>query len=952
MDRPEWLVEMQGVRLTGHDPEARTVNLQVVGPNSSLAFGHVPADYRVAVSASGHGLRLVVTLLRQEAGVEWDFRLGPGVQLSLPAAMTQITATRQQWRFPVPRISWARKSGRLTLGGGEFWLAVGESRDGHYSVSHVDVESAAPLVLAGPAMCERLDGPGRLPATIGNPAPGLVIADHSAKVTVTGVCRGVTSASAKSLEFKSAVGGEVDLVAEEITFTSISAAGAIDAHRVGVSERMTGTLEKRLACAATEWLWCSQGTDRVDITLEKRGLVVPYALLGANAFDQRLREHVEHAEPHSLEPAEVKLASPVPANAAVTDTTFVGPESEVDLACSAAGVTLVGVKTVRAASSISVRAPGNAADDRTALVAADVFVGGYLDLGESAAAVSGRLHATRIRGGSISAGDGVIALAVATREVRSCRPVHARLLRVASRDDELGIVDSEVHAGEHCHVSGSVDESSALYLMGDASFQGPVSCAKAIEWTPSPWNREIDRQTLALDADVRAVKVKAPGGRSADAVVDIGPGASVASLSTSRDVGFEGPGSGFVEDLEIASGVRVWFGKELRRFPSVRVGHDVTITLGDPVGDDGLARPTCTLGLAKLEPDASATLDSVEGTISVVPAPALPDGTRPDAPDLRLLDGSYVLGAVAGKISCTGTVWLDVSAEGRVNELVGKFSTRSIQGRVEGSQAKGRRAVLVAWPHEYRGRATDDELREPAMHVGQQGQLIEVDISALPASNLPSLKGLEVLSPSSRPLIDAAKELGPSRHGGVRSYGGVFGIKHMPATSDNVRAEAQRLREISEVVRARAVSGNTYSAALWAAAHSHALQVKWWRFERLFRLLHRAVGYGVRPAPALGLYAIWTLVVAAGLTYGDSACDLAGEFRCVSADGYSFWDNLARAFLLPGAVLRSDLGGAQGYHPVADHPMAHFALVLVSGLIVGFVAVATRRYLLRPRTDS
>lgn len=971
---PDWLISRSAVTVVAYSPDVEALTLQASGRPSKVAFGVVPAGASITVNASSHHTMVVVELERQSANVSWRFNLiGPG-GVDLPAALQSVTVGRASDRTRGPiNIRWERKSGHLVLETAPFEISVGPTGDGLYSAEHLVSNSKQPLKLQGPGRCRRLTAGEPGVSVIQNPAPDLEIDAPGGEIEVNGSPIVARATGASRLRFTGTVTGELDIAVDEVQFNKdLLASGSITAKRVSVAGRMAGSEQRRLGCEVSQSLWCRDGTDRVDITLAADDFVVPHVLVGTQSSELRL--HLPSGRISTpLEPRPERIVPNVPDDpqhrplpeATLVDTMFSGAGS-VELACSAVDVAFVDVRQLVSASTVTLsRSSSPEANGAVKLSAEEVFVAGVLDFNGSLAQVKTRLHARAIANGNVLPPSDGARLAVVTNHARDCPRVDAVVVSVSGDGVETAVVNSAVYASSRCFIGGPVDDHSRLELGGDAVLCGDIGHECTVDWKPSPAASTSESTTLRVEAKVGTLAVAPSPERLGTAELVIAGGGRIERVLAGRDMTVVGDTGGAppVSALEIASRVAVRISGSVGTIAETNVGDDCAIMFG---AADQARSGLCQLGLHATDDTSALVLDSGNGTIRVVPAPARPDGTRPASPRLVLEPGRYDIAANVPVIKSRSGVWLDVLEGGRVDCLSGDFSTNQIAGRVQGSRSsQASRAVLLAWPHLYKAPATGHDLPDVGVYVGRKGQLIDVDISILPSTDVESLKALEVLSPSARPLINRAKGLGPKGHGKLRAYRNLkpagrptlaslktTAAQGGPKVHDNVRAEAQRLREIAEVVRVRAVAGNTYSAAQWAAAHAHALQVTWFRGERFLRWLHRGVGYGVRPLPALATYFTWTLGVAGYLTWQDSPCVANGGFRCPSGGTYSFCDNLWRAILLPGGVLRTDVGGAEGYHPIANHPMAHFVFVLVTGVVIGFVAVATKNYLLRPRNDA
>lgn len=319
------------------------------------------------------------------------------------------------------------------------------------------------------------------------------------------------------------------------------------------------------------------------------------------------------------------------------------------------------------------------------------------------------------------------------------------------------------------------------------------------------------------------------------------------------------------------------------------------------------------------------------------------DDTR--HPPVTIRDGGITIACNLASVTCLPHIEhipvLAVEPGAAITDLHGPFRLARLNGRIIAHDRSIFRDRIPKWGWLTRLRATqsrgdtrrDHQARQQAKLLGfatlytdvnadpdkdtvdlQGGHLAGVDVTELKYREIEHLDQLHVFDPDPTSLIHQAS----------------------PETTDQDDAgerneRAQRLKRISEIVSARATSGATRSAALWAAARSqHASIRRRNRVERLARSAHRGVGYGYRPAPALFTYAIFTLALTAALDVFDS------DPQCSDADirkgPYSLSDQFARVLLPPVSLLRLELGGAKPYAPIGCSPGWHALAFASSGV--------------------
>lgn len=249
----------------------------------------------------------------------------------------------------------------------------------------------------------------------------------------------------------------------------------------------------------------------------------------------------------------------------------------------------------------------------------------------------------------------------------------------------------------------------------------------------------------------------------------------------------------------------------------------------------------------------------------------------------------------------------------RISEARGRFSiVGAFRGRVHGPSARSAQHDLMR------------EFRVVAMHLGGEkdspaaGALIDVDLTALPFSDLQSIARIQVVDATPKSLRDYAK-------------GGDDGNRA------ELRERAERMATFIEVTKARASSGTSRAAAHWAMNRLHhralprglhAEGAEW-----AVRYIHRAFGYSYRPVPALVTWLGVTLALVALRVI---------RWAYIDAD-IDFWSAFWDAVLMPLAIVR--LGDSIA---MFDAAWANAVATITSTLSFVFLLIAVRNTLREP----
>lgn len=945
---PPWVGEDAVNWIRQIDSRAQRLTLEHPPGADVATFGDVPAGWHITIDTSRTSGPLDIRLTRQAAGVGWEFRGVRSNVITLPKALRNVSIVPQDGTRPTTVIALA-KILAVKLAPGTYSLTVGPNGAGDYSVREIPAtQNNASFVFNGPAQLRRFRGSAARGLTVHNPVADVDYRDLLGPVTFLATPNGATLSTQGSVIFKAGARGLLDVTAARIAADEINARGLIRANDIRIEDRIMPEVG-RLSAEATGFMWCRKGFQDTDVLLRQPPQGVSLLLVGMESPNSRIA--IDYGPIGNIHEARRSVVSaPDRTVDASVNTSTVRGDGDFEMAGSAVATVVDLTRSFTCAGSFSAHQPP---EGGPVLKAARAIIGGTLNMAESRALVVERLDAAAIGDGHVCDASGH--LVVMTDALRGAH-VSASTVRVtAESSEDTALSDSHVVGTHHLHVVGGIDSTSTLEGHGDMSIAGDCDAETPVLWVPgTPW-QGVQAKQLSIRGVTRHLSAVGSSAALPLPRVVIADGGKVEYLDASGQLSVNfhhTDGTPLLTRLRLSDKSHIVVDGFVSELPLVETAGRVRLT-----AQIDEATVEVSLGLAAAAESDQVDLDAGGGLLRVV-APCYPPGDdsgRAAVPRVVAVGGDIGVDVTLAALTClpddpAHVVGLDVGARGRVNELSGEFGLRHLAGRLHGV-TRDDHGTTPARLRDLRGEqfVNPEQAGQPAR---RRGQLIDVDISRLPSSDVPGLTALQVLSPSPSPLIKFASALGPHGHGGLAAYRAVLSQKPEPSCDDDVRAEAQRLREIADIVRSRANSGSTYSAAQWAAAHAHALQVKWLSFERPLRWLHRWVGYGVRPGPALATYAAWTLLVAIGLFLRDAdPGELAAspDFR---PGTYGFLDSLGRAFLLPAGVLRSDVGGATPYRPAFENPVWHFVLVVVTGVVVGFLAVALKNFLLRPKSDS
>jgi len=941
-DIPEWLATLEPWATSNIDKVAKRITIDCNGRAGEIAFGQVPKDWAIHLENLGRGYEAAVTCKRQAANVSWHLARPGGNLIRFGTQISNIYVHPD--RHNRIHLELARNRTRLTLADGAYQLD-GSRKGLPLSLEVHWLEDAAFTAhVDGEAKIARLVGPSAGRITVTNLAECASITGSGGEMILASDVRSPNIASTGRVLIDGVLSGSVAVKVTEFVVTGVRAEGVLEADTlescgsiVGVGAGLDVAIQTRLSVANELENVTVTGSDLSRVAECTVGLADPRTVVSVSGFD------VDSAWPIES----LRISTSRATNLAkVKEASFLGRLS-VGFAGPAQDVYFDIAGRVTAAHEVSLARPHPSG--RPSHVGA-IYVRGTLDLGGGTLNFDSIAAAQVLKEGSLTchARNG----AVHMRHVQKVR-IEADLVALAgSQNGEPTVVASSVWGRSVVKVEHDVDSASVIEAFGNATLSGDV--AGRVRWLPS--GGDHSEHELTVGGRVHSLRA-VPVAVEARAVLKLGSQAHVGTLDCMGPIeldcsGDEAP----VGHLTMNEGSAVTL-----RAPAVKIGR-VAIS-GDArfVAVSREAGHRITLGLVAQSGQASASLESAGATFLVQPWPAEGDPDQPGPmPRLAIHGGAIVIGgdvpaldAFNGPGSVAPTV--SVLEEGRLRNVWGGFALLGLDGRID---AGFRQSGGVKDPKPSRAFLTKIfplAVSDGSTRSAKSGQLNGVDISRISSADVANLARIQVLTPPGRQLIDYAKDLGPKGPRARLERAGKPRDRKVPFSRqgphDNLRAEAQKLREIADILRERANSGATYSAAEWAAAHAHALAFRRPRIEVVLRTLHRCVGYGVRPGPALLTLAMWIWGMATLLWARDSQDPGGAAWAAFRGGGYDYLQSLGRAILLPAGLLRSDVGGADPYRPAFEDPFWHFVFVLATGLIVGFVAVALKNYLLRPKTD-
>ena len=346
-------------------------------------------------------------------------------------------------------------------------------------------------------------------------------------------------------------------------------------------------------------------------------------------------------------------------------------------------------------------------------------------------------------------------------------------------------------------------------------------------------------------------------------------------------------------------------------------------------------RGSIYLNVSMDEEPTSLILELDAGTITSVDS--ITEIVLGKLPKMRIVSGNITLLGIFNEVSIepptaaanSKVPIISLLEGGRIESLSGRFRLADLNAsRISGANAvAGSKLAPVL---------VDVTSSEESL---SGGELVSVNVTRLSGTGIRMLSHLHVFEPDRTSLMLYAQEnVGPLER----------------------RDRSQRLKILVDSVADKALSGTVRSAVLWSSARAHHSAVGGRHYvEFAFRSLHRLVGYGFRPGPALLTYFVWIAALAGVLTFFDS-CPVCASPDPSSGEGsgnrvsyipgpYNYWEQLARLVLLPAGLLRLEMGGAATYAPIACNAGLHALVFAITGLILIYVALAFRNYLRTPK---
>lgn len=455
---------------------------------------------------------------------------------------------------------------------------------------------------------------------------------------------------------------------------------------------------------------------------------------------------------------------------------------------------------------------------------------------------------------------------------------------------EVGDVDRSTVVAETCAVVRSATQTAISTAGGQVE-----SSDEVIRWT-----RGADLQVA------HAAEVNADAGGGLLTLADC----STLSLSdhATVDLKISGPvvTNPSIGTLTASLGAR----------SSLTVGSPANVTMA-AVGEAAsvIVRRRVTLRSAAESPDLSIESNGER----VVVVSDLGSVTFLGEGDLVIAENSSVADLVTKGAS------ISVEQGSRIARLRGTFRARAIGGHLRGDDRDPPKLVGFEWPE-------DDRIQS-------HGSMTSIDVSEVDFGSLSRIRDLRVFDPVPRKLIARAKEVARN---------------HDPAGEDRfaLRDTAQWFDELASVTESHSLDGNARSAVEWGRQRLHHRRLKRSSPESLVRTLHRFVGYGYRPVPALGFLVAITVAISS-MAFTSDCEQIVGRHDGASASQYcvaSGGDGLAHDWgtawlsvvIAPAKVAKlTDSSSPLPYFPPPIDTLANIGLAL-SFL---FAILALRNYL-------
>lgn len=930
---PEW-VPQRNVTVRAVDADAKRLQLVVRGRGADVEFGAVPAGWTIVLQAGNQPVALRV----QAAGAEVTWKLqdtAPRSTITLDAACRTVVVP--------PRT-------HVSLGGSSTKIVVDASGEvtidgeGHRYKLHttkgprrkVRVRGSARIVrISGQANLQvdelehcRVDGfvgrlqARRLDATTIRSARADAAADEHLHVAATTVGP-ESSIAARSVAVSSDIEGpNVTVTARSIEVDGDVRGGGVlraDTIRVAGSVHGAGADATRLEASRT----VAVGGDVTAATLTSDWEVAasdqrdhPGILVGAtDGLDQPVPQHVD--EELELQIAQQLTDSTVSdSRLQARDASILVNNVEGSLLHTAGWVCVAGV-----AGAAGVEVPRVLAGFRGVGVAGEIKPGNWRVRSSELVRVAGAVGVT------FETTDAHVRI----DDAKDCG-IDAARLRLGSA------LDCELTVGTRLDVEDGLADGT-LQLHGPGQIHGETT--SSVCWYPT------DGATLQLHGPAKQLHIAAPDGADTARLTKatdpprlvLQPGTRVQGLQIGRPLHLsmhaaeDSDQPVHIDTLDLSTSVGLAASIALKA-DVLTVGGQVSITAEPRDAAAEAEHVMVDAGLPSTPSSATRdprlTLHHVTAHIRATDLHNDEDGVQPAlevAGHSRLLV-DLELDTVRAQCADGGCPTLEVSLHGAVHDLTGEFRIGPrLDGRVAARPTTARHRLANAWTPAWLTRRPSGVAVVRSVdrqEAPDEGQLHGVDVTQVPYGDLPNLYGLHVLTPDGEQLMHhAAEDDGDSYQRSDR---------------------AQRLRRIAAIVHASGTDGASRTAANWAAARAHHATAPG-RLERGMRWLHRMVGYGQRPGPALASWLVASSAIGLLLRFLEpAACGDEHDF------GDAGWDaQVLRALLLPASLLRVQTGSNDP--PLFCRTWAHATTFVLVGLALAFLLVALRNYLRSPVDD-
>ncbi len=944
---PDSLRVEDRIRLLQFDDQY--IEFDCSGLQGDFPFGKVSGGWTVILY--GIDARSVVVTPESARRVTWVIKewIGGAISFGDKVETFEIEGVKDSGRVDVTLKS-LKSVGTLSHG------TYAVTATGAWTLHLADCSESEPVVLEGPTSPASVVGKKTTAVDFGHEVKGIAVTGGTwarfHKPANDVVCRDVTF-----LAFDDDLRGATEIDgAEELKAKSINAQGSIECNQVVVDNSILGSDGQiKVTGSLVEVLG---GLRDCEITLRNPGAELRVGAQPGSGITRAGWSAVKKQFTNGSAEGGERGADH---SGVVVDNTVIRGDGDIRIDGSTRDCEVNVNGQVGITGDFTFSSSGKG---RQVLSATEIAVNGVVDLGRRSMKFKDLFSATELVDASQAKGGGV---AVFGSLHRSCLEGG----QVQVRED---ITDSTVQGNKVLEI-GNVDKKSRIEAHGTAQFNGKV--LGAVVWKLPATGRagsalhianSIERLEIEGPLNARAGKIPRLYTKSFPRYLEVAGTIELAWPPGSR--------KSKKKQLPATNSVLLKNGARLVVNVEINVGKvklastEATIE----VGSSAASEPKIVqLTLAGLPGDTDETLKkgvlSLVGSntrFQVVLAEEHAPRLKMAGQELHVIRGSVAVsvesrfpegGSGRGKGGIRGSSSLDIeptlSAEdgATIDDVTGRFRVGALGGRIVGHRSgPGNWMMWWKWFGNKEIRSGKSRPYQSAVVVGiderpsdaprRKGELIDVDVATLLTEDVSHLGRFQVFEPLDVGLVHEAKTHGKGR----KSW-----------KEPDCKSRAQRLRDIAEATRTRAVSGSSYSAAMWAAARSHAVSLGEGRSgERFLRFLHRIVGYGVRPIPAVATY-VCTLLAGAGmLTWVDSQQPMDPEATCLQCKqgNYGFPDQLERVLVLPTSLFRGTGGGAIPYRPIGNSLGAQSLATLTMTVLLGFIVVALKNFLMRPRGDS